>query len=356
VAPGSEEDCPPQLASSSGSSSSAARLGIVHLGIGPESITLRFPKCSGSGQFGAIVGPVRRKARSAALLGLALVTLRCTNPLDACAPTESRLGFFAQGDCVLSRASFFQGHEWLTWFGNRDLPEADRFSDAEIQQIAEGNRRVDWPKELLIHLNSSIVAYLNAVIEYGERPENQRMHFLLSDRNDSREAAADSRAEIERLTLEAVRDESRDRKRALTRIGRACHVLQDSFSEAHTVREPDHPERPWCIRKLKSYIARAPGYGTPDIEYHGGDGSDGVGHTTTLDSIYRAGRDCHEPDGAERVEACLSETSTRARLGTRDYLALVRRLLALGSEHAELERRVKEELEGYAAQHLEFCP
>jgi hypothetical protein len=293
---------------------------------------------------------------SAAAFGLALSMARCTNPLDACAPTESSLGFFAKGDCVLTRASFFQGHEWLTWFGNRDLPVEDRFSAAEIHTIAEGNRRVDWPKELLVHLNNSIVAYVDAVLEHTSRPGNQRLHFLLDDKNDSAQAAADARAEIARFSREAARDWSRDRKRALTLIGKANHVLQDSFSAAHTVRDSAHPQHPWCILKLKAYIERAPGHDGADIEYHGGDGSEGAGHTTTQDSIYRAGRDCHEPQKSDEVEGCLSDNAQRARLATRDYLALMRRAISSGLDGAELDAQVDAELERYEALHLELCP
>jgi hypothetical protein len=292
----------------------------------------------------------------AASLALALLTARCTNPLDLCAPTESKLGFFSKGDCVFTRASFFQGHEWLSWFGNRDLPAEDRFSPAEIQTIAEGNRRVDWPKELLVHLNNSVIAYTNAVLAHTARPENQRLHFLLDDKNDSAQAAADSRAEIARLSRQAARDWNRDRTRALTLIGKANHVLQDSFSEAHTVRDQLHTEHPWCIIKVKAYLARAAGHDGPEIEYHGSDGSEGVGHTTTQDSIYRPGRDCHEPTATEQVESCLSETATRARLATRDYLALVRRAIVSGLDGAELDALVDAELEKYGALHLELCP
>jgi hypothetical protein len=292
----------------------------------------------------------------AASLALALLTVRCTNPLDACAPTDTKLGFFSKGDCVLTRASFFQGHEWLTWFGNRDLPAEDRFSPAEIHTIAEGNRRVDWPKELLVHLNNSIVAYANAVVEHTERPENQRLHFLLSADNDSAQAAAESQAEIARLSKEAAREWGRDRKRALTSMGRATHVIQDSFSAAHTVREPDHPAHPWCIRKVKAYIARAPGHDGPEIEYHGSDGSDGVGHTTTQDSIYREGRDCHEPTTSEHVEGCLADTAQRARLATRDYLALIRRAILAGLEAAEIDALLDTELDQFSRLHSRLCP
>lgn len=299
----------------------------------------------------------RANARLTLLAGvLTLLTSHCANPLDTCTPTEVELGFFSRGDCVLTRAKFFQGHEWLTWFGNRDLPVNDRFSHSEVYVIADGNRRVDWPKEMLIHLNNSVVAYVNALTAYTDRPENQRYHFLLDDKNDSVTAAADSRAAIVSFTRAAVVDWGTHRKRALTSIGKANHVLQDSFSEAHTVREPTNADAPWCIRKVKAYIERADGYDSDDLEYHGSGNGDTVGHTTTQDSIYRTGRDCHEPTTEDLVEHCLSETATRARLATRDYLALVRRVIAQKPVGAELDAAIESEMATFSATHLELCP
>jgi hypothetical protein len=289
------------------------------------------------------------------LFGLVAWTLRCTSLPELCLPTEGRVGFFSQGDCDLTNAIFFRGHEWLSLFGNSDLPADDRFTDDEIQQIAEGNRRVDWPKELLVHLNDGLLAYASALTEYTDRPENQKQHFLLTDRNSSEEAVREARLELERLTAEAARRWISERARALALIGRGNHLVQDSFSEAHAQREPDHAEAPWCVRKVKAYIERAPGFDTPDIEYHGG-GSDGVGHSTSEDSIYRPGRDCHEPEGAARVEACLSVTARRARLGTRDYLAAVRRVLAAPLDGVELEALVARELDAFAAENMRLCP
>lgn len=293
---------------------------------------------------------------SSVLVVLAVSLVHCESALDACAPTEVELGFFSKGDCVFTRASFFQGHEWLTWFGNRDLPSDDRFTDAEIVAIAEGNRRVDWPKELLVHLNNSVIAYIDALTEYTDRPENQRLHCLLTDKNDSPQALADARASVTDFTRGALRAWVSERTRALTLIGKANHVLQDSFSQAHTVREPSHPQAPWCVRKVKAYVERAPGHDTPDIEYHGASNSDGVGHTTSQDSIYREGRECHEPVGSAEVEACLSDTAQRARAATRAHLAAVRRLIAANLSEAEVDQRVDAELEAFFAEHMELCP
>ena len=258
---------------------------------------------------------------------------------------------------MLTRAGFFQGHEWLTFFGNQDLPSNDRFDPSEIHLIAEGNRRVDWPKELLYHMNNGVIAYVNALTEHTDQPKNQRLHFLLTDKNSSAEAAAEGQAELRKLSVEALRVWITNRKRSLTWMGKSLHLIQDAYSEAHTRRNLDHVERPGCIVKVKAYIRRAPGFETSDIEYHGGGDDDVVGHTTVEDSIYREGRECHEPEGFREVEACLSEPARLARSATRDYLALMRKLVgAKIFEASDLEQRVEEELQPFVDKHLSLCP
>lgn len=291
-----------------------------------------------------------------ALVAAASSLLTCADPLDLCGPKTANLEFFSKGDCMLTRASFFQGHEWLTYFGNQQLPVGRRFSQADLQTIAEGNRRVDWPKELLVNMNAGIVQYASAVTEYTDRPEVQRFHFLLDDRNDSAQAAADAHAELERLTLLALENWESDKVKALTQVGRANHLIQDSYSPAHTHRDTLDPDQPWCIIKVKAFIERADGYDTPDIEYHGGTGKDTVGHTTTQDSIYREGRDCLEPAGADQVEACLSEPARRAILATADYLALVQNMAAAVTlDNVSPEVIVSYGLPRYTSEHLSLC-
>jgi hypothetical protein len=287
-----------------------------------------------------------------------MAALGCSDVLDLCTPKRARFDFFSKGDCMLTRASFFQGHEWLTYLGNEDLPADERFTRPEIEAIAEGNRRVDWPKEMLLHMNNGLLAYVAALEEHTEKPENQRLHFLLTDRNTSEEAAADSREEIRRVTREAWELRRRNPSRALALLGQANHVIQDAYSAAHTKRDHEHPERPWCILKVKGYIERADGHDTPDIEYHGGDGEeDAIGHTTPEDSPYRAGRDCHEPATRAAVEACLSETARKAREATRDYHALVQRTTRAATPDPDsLDELLAPELEVFFERHLSLCP
>src|SRR5690349_21190628 len=102
---------------------------------------------------------------------LLAAALACEDPADICAPVTDRIGFFSQGDCIFTRARFFRGHEWLTYFGNAELGDSERFDDAEVQWMALGNRRVDYPKELLVHLDNGVLAYVDALMTRTEQPE-----------------------------------------------------------------------------------------------------------------------------------------------------------------------------------------
>jgi hypothetical protein len=292
------------------------------------------------------------------LAGFGWLSLQCSNELDVCAPTEARVGFFSKGDCLVTRASFFQGHEWLTFLANSDLPEAERFTSDEARRIVEGNRRVDWPQELLLHLNNGVPAYALALTEYTDREENQRFHFLLGRRNDTRAAFQEAWHELTELTVTAAELWPTQRARALTLIGRAQHLLQDSFSEAHAVREPDNSEQPWCVRTIKAYVERDDGFDTPDVLYHGvEEHEEGVtiGHVTPQDSLYRPGRDCHSPDDRAAVERCLNTAATRARLASRDHLAAMLRIVSQRAEGGALLQLVERELQQLGSRHLELC-
>jgi len=293
------------------------------------------------------------RARAVAAIScLSGALLGCT---ELCVPTETRLGFFSQGDCVLTKASFFQGHEWITFFGNEDLEESERFPAEEVLEIAEGNRRVDWPKELLVELNASTIAYVNAVTEYTNRPENQKLHFLLNATNTSEQAVADSVEEIRRVSEEAVETWVSDRERSLALIGRATHVIQDSFSRAHAVRDDRDDD---CIMKVKAYIPRSASADNDGVDYHGGKELDSIGHTTSEDSIYRSGRDCHEPSGRAAVEACLNDSASRARHATRDYLGMLHRAVGLSifdQRDVPASEILASDFEGFEDLHFRMC-
>lgn len=272
------------------------------------------------------------------------------NVLELCPPNEFRAGFLSQGDCVLTRSASLGGHEWLTSFANQDLRERDgiSFTDEEIDLIIEGNRRVDFPKHLLVHLNSSVLSYVDAINAYHDAPENQAKHFLLDDRNDKHGASAAAHELLIDITQRAVARWDVNRTESLTLMGQACHTIQDSFSRAHTRRDLDDRA---CILKVKAYMPRAKGFLTDDIEFHGADEGDTIGHITPEDSIYQEGRSCREPSGRDAIEECLSVHAQLGRTATRDYLAAMLRLTRDSAD----EEAVQASLEGFIEEHLSLC-
>ena len=266
-------------------------------------------------------------------------------------PVDGRVGFFSRGDCMLTRTSFFSGHEWLTHFGNKALADNERFTEAEIGHIIEGNRRVDFPKELLIHLNNSLAAYIVALGDYHAKRENQRFHFLLDDKSDTPEAARAALDAIRETTRQALSLWTSARIRALTLFGRACHILQDAYSEAHTVRRGVGSADPSCIVKVKAYMKRAAGHDLPDIEFHGGGEDATSGHTTSADSIYKEGRACHDPETESVVAECLSPHALAAVEATAAYLAVVHALARSNAKPDEVDAA----LDAYVETHLSLC-
>ncbi|RLB55159.1 MAG: hypothetical protein DRJ42_06985 [Deltaproteobacteria bacterium] len=281
-----------------------------------------------------------------ALASTFVVTAPCTNVYDLCPPLEVRRPFFSRGDCTVSRAEIFAGHEWITLFANDALPEASRFPEGEADIILDGNRRVDWPRELLIQLNVGLHAYVAEILDYTNDPDLQADHFLLSSRDSYEEAAASAHARLRGLTREAVDGWATDRRRALTLVGAGLHLIQDSHSEAHSVRD----RAAGCVIRIKAYIARDEGFLTDDIEFHGREDAK-IGHTTADDSIFNGTIECRRPEGAEAVRACLRESAEDAVTASTDYLVLVIGLAEAGPWDAAADAAV----DAYIADHLALC-
>lgn len=308
----------------------------------------------------------------------ALALAGCEHPEDVCAPVSDRIGFFSQGDCIFTRARFFRGHEWLTYFGNAELAEAERFDDAEVQWMALGNRRVDYPKELLVHLDNGVLAYVDALMARTEQAEEQPHHFLLGAGDTERDAAQAAREHVLSTTERALTLWSDDRIRSLTLLGQAQHTVQDSFSPAHTVRRSDVPgygllpsDPPprgsaggravqtcrgtcGCILRVKAYLRRDEEH-REGVLYHGTE-YDTIGHITTEDSIYRQGRGCHRPLDEQQVFECLNPHARQGALGTMAYLRWVRGEIQAGNVGDTLSAtRLREGFDTFVSDYLRSC-
>ncbi len=276
--------------------------------------------------------------------------------LSICDPTDTGrvVGFYSTGDCLGTDASLFRGHEWLTLFAN----DEGIFTDDQIQTIIEGNRHTDYPQELLVHLDNGILAYLDALLAYHNNPDGQAEHFILRAANTHYEARDEALGLLVGLTQEAVANWNDKQITALTRIGRATHEIQDSYSQAHAVRAPTpHPDGmgtsvAWCMCKLKGFVPREEGCETDDIEFHDQfDDERRPGHLTALDSIYDDRPECHDPKDEDDVRDCLIPVADQAIKATRDYLVLVRELATTAVPEDEIEPR----LQPYFDAHFPFC-
>lgn len=119
-----------------------------------------------------------------------------------------------------------EGHEVLT--RRATIPLA--LSAAEIAALVEGVRRVD-----------------TVPLSYHFRPDEQKRHALRRELCTNM-AAALTEIRNHLIRLHGVATGPRPRLDAMRWIGEALHLIQDSFSEAHTEREwsvtgPPHPIR-----------------------------------------------------------------------------------------------------------------
>lgn len=306
-----------------------------------------------------------------AACAVACITCEAVAFLDLCDPKGGggRVGFYSAGDCLGTNLTVFRGHEWITFLGNRDpdAPGGQHFTADQIAVVIEGNRHRDYPKELLVYLDTGPVAYLDALFAYHGAADGQPEHFILRPDNTYEEALEESLELLRSLTHEAAGHWPDRAVESLTALGKATHLLQDSYSPAHSVRvpEPPAPDVPWCFCKLKTYVPRAPGYDTPDIEFHDrlDERADDRGkvHTTALDSIYfserfisdESGRsyDCLDPKDARTVEQCMKPEAQRAKLSTREYLRIARKMFVTGADTATIDA----ELDTYFATHYTLC-
>jgi hypothetical protein len=248
---------------------------------------------------------------------------------------------------VITDSPVVGAHRWITVLANDDLPDEQRLSEAELDLVVDGNRRQDWPKELLVHLNTGLAAYVEAIVVYQSTPELQAEHFLLSDRDTPEEAAREAQARLRRWTREAVERWTTEAPRALTLVGKGCHLIQDSYSTAHTRRDPDTG----CIRTVKAYVTRAPGFLADDIEFHGEQPGSLTGHSTPEDSLFTGTSACREAETRDEVEVCMQESARAARAATADYFALLRELVARGAWDGESDALV----DAFIARHLAMC-
>lgn len=312
----------------------------------------------------------RRGWGYAALACLALGSTTCdVTVIELCDPgnDSGRVGFYSAGDCVGLNQSVFRGHEWITFLGNRD-PDAQSgqfFTDDQMDVIIDGNRHTDYPQELLVHLDNGLLDYLDALFAYHNDPDGQAEHFILRSDNTHEQARQESLDNLRTLTKQAVALWSDEQQAALTRLGRATHGLQDSYSPAHSVRVEDPAaggqpgDQPWCFCKLKGFVVRDDGFDTDDIEFHDRlDDDRKPGHTSALDSIYRPDRlpnrprrFCLDPQTPDDVTECMKPEALAAVDSTRDYLRLARELVTTSADEDTIDQR----LDDYFAEHFSFC-
>lgn len=143
----------------------------------------------------------------------------------------------APGHEVITRAAIGSGAISFTVAGR---PVSVTLSPTDIADIILGNRSVD----LGLTDSDDSGAGLTLILT----PSQQRRHALRSTLTQPQAAAlTDIRAEFGRAHAAILRE--RDPRRRMRLIGVVLHLIQDSFSPAHTDRDPGSQ----CIRYVRNY-------------------------------------------------------------------------------------------------------
>ena len=136
------------------------------------------------------------------------------------------------------------GHEMITGQALEDAAQADAavrdvLDPDAVELITRGNYATDMPNGMYpVDLNE----YWGFPADTDwNNPKGQDLHFLrdYGDANTLQSAYATcmtSRGRIQRLSADVAKLWVSDREKALFLLGHATHVIQDSFSPAHTVR------------------------------------------------------------------------------------------------------------------------
>lgn len=156
----------------------------------------------------------------------------------------------AAGHEVITRAAIGTGTIPFT-VGGRAMSVS--LTPTDVADIILGNRSVDLGTNDADDSGRGVVTAFN--------PSEQKRHALRSTLTQPQPAArADIVAEFGRAHGAILGE--RDPRRRMRRLGVVLHLIQDSFSPAHTDRDPS---RSWCIRYIRNFgRGRAPTeHGTP---------------------------------------------------------------------------------------------
>ena len=98
------------------------------------------------------------------------------------------------------------------------------------------------PAEILrlCGVSTEVIVRAKALLEYRTRLENTHMHFMLETEDDRTEAVCRRAVRQARQWMAEALDEE-----DIFKVGKTCHMVQDSFSPAHCLRSGPSPKHRW---------------------------------------------------------------------------------------------------------------
>lgn len=212
--------------------------------------------------------------------------------------------------------------------------------------VIHGNFASDFPKQTKV---LSLKAFWgNQDIDNFEGKDSQVLHFLRNYKDSVTLASAhatcvQARENIKRVTSEALRAwQNQDANKALFLIGHAAHMIQDSFSPAHTMR--DNEAHNYNLKNVCFYgtkMAEKQGINTRlgsklDICYHSTPDSkdaiwnlkrsqykEALSNWGRAESVSECSRGDNYPESEEAKQSCLKSEARLAKLATEKYLFII---------------------------------
>jgi hypothetical protein len=217
------------------------------------------------------------------------------------------------------------------------------FGYSSQNMLVHGNFATDFPNQARV-LNLSDFWNIPS-FGYAENPKSQVFHFLRNYKNSvtvasARETCYQSREAIKYATQEAVKAwRAGERTKALFLMGHVTHIIQDSFSTAHTHRlnaQNNYNLADVCFygNDMGRKINDPSGRNQPTCFHAATDGRDAIWNITDEQRKVTASEWPHEgsiqcdkasgyPETEDQKRNCLKHEARLARLATEKYLYLV---------------------------------
>ena len=235
----------------------------------------------------------------------------------------------------ISFLGIFEGHEALTRFALKDTPKPHFFHENELIDGVRGSDKADFELSILYgkELPETIFDIVDSISDWHHHPRLQNLHFLrnkntLTKKYESlKETCKETKGLIQKwsdiaFNLYRVTGGNEDLVHYL--LGHILHIIQDSYSSAHTKRNQNNEITDVCHFSDQTIFDKK--------------GRKICGHQglqiLDKDRIWKKGECDYNP--FKRSRHCLSPYAEKAVVATTDYLKVINRVFHFGNNFSKI--------------------